>query len=73
MNAFKTPYLARKTYREIKIMRKLTEMPNNVFVPSLYDIILPECTEVYEPQPEEIIKVKGKSEEQSDYDEEVKV
>jgi len=50
MNAFKTPYIARKIYREIKIMRKLTEMPNNGFIPQLYDIILPGCTQVIEPQ-----------------------
>ena len=49
LNAFKTTYLARKIYREIKIMRKLSEMPNNVFVPELYDVILLGCTEIKEP------------------------
>jgi len=50
MNAFKSPYLARKIYREIKIMRKLSEMPNNVFVPELYDVILLGCSKI-EPRP----------------------
>ena len=38
---FKSAYLARQTYREIKILRKLGEMPNNEFTPKIKDIILP--------------------------------
>jgi len=41
MAPFKTSYTARQTYREIKLMRKLTEQQNNEFTPQLYDLILP--------------------------------
>jgi len=51
LDAFQTPYVARKTYREIKILRKLSEMPNNAFVPLLYDVILPQCTQVVKNEP----------------------
>ena len=40
-NAFDTIYSARIVYREIRILRKLSEFPNHMFVPQLYDIILP--------------------------------
>ena len=30
---FKTSYTARQTYREIKIMRKLSEIKSNMFTP----------------------------------------
>jgi len=43
VDAFKTPYAAIKTYREIKIMRKFSEIKENLFIPQLYDIIFPEC------------------------------
>jgi serine/threonine protein kinase len=38
---FKSSYSARQTYREIKIMRKLSEVPSNSFTPKIHDIILP--------------------------------
>ena len=41
---FKSGYLARQTYREIKIMRYLSEMKENIFIPKLVEIILPSLT-----------------------------
>ena len=43
-NAYDTIYSARQVYREIKILRKLSEFQNSMFVPKLYDIILPGCS-----------------------------
>ena len=43
-NPFKSSHTARMTYREIKIMRKLSEMPNNQFTPKIHDIVLPSAT-----------------------------
>jgi len=40
-NIFGDSYQARKTLREIKILRKLSKIPNNLFVTQLIDIILP--------------------------------
>lgn len=40
-NIFGDVYQARKTLREIKILRKLSRIPNNLFTTSLLDIILP--------------------------------
>ena len=45
-NIFGDIYQARKTLREIKILRKLSRIPNNLFTTHLIDIILP--TEVEE-------------------------
>ena len=41
---FVNDYTARQTYREIKIMRKMLEVPFNVFTPKLIDIIVPGCS-----------------------------
>ena len=41
-NIFKDCYIARKTLREIKIMRKLAKMKNNVYTAKLLDIIIPQ-------------------------------
>lgn len=40
-NVFGDVYQARKTLREIKILRKLSRIPNNIFTTNLIDIILP--------------------------------
>ena len=40
-NVFGDSYQARKTLREIKILRKLSRIPNNIFTTALIDIILP--------------------------------
>ena len=40
-NIFEDSYAARKTYREIKILRKLTRIEANLFTTKLIDIILP--------------------------------
>ena len=40
-NIFSDVYQARKTLREIKILRKLSRIPNNLFTTQLLDIILP--------------------------------
>ena len=40
-NIFSDEYSARKTLREIKILRKLSQIPNNLFSTKLYDLILP--------------------------------
>jgi serine/threonine protein kinase len=46
-NQFNHPYSTRQLYREIKIMRKLSEVKSNVFTPILHDILLPTaCYEV---------------------------
>jgi hypothetical protein len=45
-NIFGDIYQSRKTLREIKILRKLSRIPNNLFTTHLIDIILP--TEVEE-------------------------
>ena len=37
----KTPYGARKVLREIVLLRKLSECPNNIFTVKLLDIVLP--------------------------------
>ena len=41
-NIFVDTYQARKTLREIKILRKLSRIPNNLFTTQLIDVILPE-------------------------------
>jgi len=41
-NIFADSYQARKTLREIKILRKLSRIPNNLFTTALMDVILPE-------------------------------
>lgn len=41
-NTFSDSYQARKTLREIKILRKLSRIPNNLFTTALIDIILPQ-------------------------------
>ena len=38
---FASSYAARLTYREVKILRKLSEMEVNEFTPHIYEIILP--------------------------------
>ena len=40
-NIFGDSYQARKTLREIKILRKLSRIPNNLFTTGLLDVILP--------------------------------
>jgi hypothetical protein len=40
-NVFEDMYMARKTLREIKILRKLTRIPTNLFATKLLDVILP--------------------------------
>ena len=40
-DAFKTDYHARKTIREISILRQLSSMKGNVFTTKLYDVIIP--------------------------------
>ena len=40
-NIFGDSYQARKTLREIKILRKLSRIPNNLFTTTLLDVILP--------------------------------
>lgn len=40
-NIFSDEYSARKTLREIKILRKLSQIPNNLFSTKLHDLILP--------------------------------
>jgi hypothetical protein len=56
-NIFIDSYQARKTLREIKILRKLSRIPNNLFTTALLDIILPEgilLNQVHKkPSPEE--------------------
>ena len=46
-DAFKDEYSARKILREIKILRKLSRIPNNLFTTKLIDVILPEGVMVY--------------------------
>lgn len=38
---FDNPYACRKLLREIKIMRKLSQIENNIFTPRLIDVIIP--------------------------------
>ena len=38
---FESPYACRKLLREIKIMRKLSKIENNIFTPRLLDVIIP--------------------------------
>lgn len=40
-DAFKSDYHARKTIREVSILRQLSAMKGNVFTTKLYDIIIP--------------------------------
>lgn len=51
---FNDLYSARKTLREIKILRKLSRVPNNLFTSILYDIILPTEVEAAIAKSEEI-------------------
>lgn len=41
-DCFRHSICARKIYREIKILRKLTRLPQNIFTTKLIDIIVPE-------------------------------
>jgi len=41
-NPFENEYKGRQVYRELKILNRLSEFQNNVFTPTLYDVILPE-------------------------------
>ena len=38
---FKTPYGIRKIFREIKLLRKLSEIENNIFSTKILDVVLP--------------------------------
>ena len=38
---FDNPYACRKLLRESKIMRKLSQIENNIFTPRLIDVIIP--------------------------------
>ena len=38
---FKTQYIARQTYREINLMRRLSEMKGNSFTPHIVDLFFP--------------------------------
>ena len=40
-DAFKSDYHARKTIREVTILRQLSAMKGNVFTTTLHDIIIP--------------------------------
>ena len=40
-NKFKNEYESRKLFREIRIMRKLSQFKSNSFTPKLFKIILP--------------------------------
>ena len=51
---FNDLYSARKTLREIKILRKLSRVPNNLFTSILIDIILPTEVEAAIAKSEEI-------------------
>ena len=42
LNPFENYERARQVYREIKILNKLSEFKNNIFTPTIYDIILPQ-------------------------------
>ena len=39
---FETPYRARQLLREIKLLRKLSEMESNIFTTLLHDILFPD-------------------------------
>jgi len=41
-SAFENQYEARKMLREIKMLRKFCEMPSNIFVVKIKDIVLPD-------------------------------
>ena len=41
-NCFENKYTALQILREIKLLRKLTEMKDNIFTTKVIDIILPE-------------------------------
>jgi uncharacterized protein YrrD len=51
---FNDLYSARKILREIKILRKLSRVPNNLFTSILIDIILPTEVEAAIAKSEEI-------------------
>lgn len=40
-DCFRNSIIARKTFREIRILRKLSMMPQNIFTTKLLDIIMP--------------------------------
>lgn len=52
-NIFLDSYQARKTLREIKILRKLSRIPNNLFTTALIDIILPADMQIGWSKPSE--------------------
>ena len=56
-DAFKDEYSARKILREIKILRKLSRIPNNLFTTKLIDVVLPEGVMVHSDKKEETKKV----------------
>ena len=41
LNPFENQYKGHQVYREIKILNQLSSFKNNVFTPTVYDIILP--------------------------------
>ena len=41
LNPFENEEKGRHVYREIKILSRLSEFKNNIFTPTIYDIILP--------------------------------
>ena len=51
-DAFKDEYSSRKILREIKILRKLSRIPNNLFTTRLIDVILPEGVMIYQGKPD---------------------
>jgi serine/threonine protein kinase len=42
IKGFDHQYSVRKVFREIKLMRKLSEIENNIFTTKVIDVILPE-------------------------------
>jgi len=46
-DAFDNIYYAKRVYREIALLRQLTQMENNIFTVKLLDVIIPEPTESY--------------------------
>ena len=64
-NIFLDSYQARKTLREIKILRKLSRIPNNLFTTALVDIILPAEMEINFKKGEEFKKSEDNDENQS--------
>ena len=42
-DAFENYYTALQVFREVKLLRKLTQLQNNAFTTKLIDIIIPGC------------------------------